>query len=166
MTEIGACLEQIRRLRVYNYFATLDEGSLAELARMLTWAHDEAVAKAVIDQWLEEQTERPAPADLRKLVLFHNEAREPKPEPTPVYECPPCQDTGLLGGEIGPGGQPWSRCSCAKGQAFDQAEFEKLDAVWRRLHKNAKLPETQRAERLGRIKPKPLINVGEIYRDI
>jgi hypothetical protein len=163
MTEIGACLEQIRRLRVYNYFATLDEGSLAELARMLTWAHDEAVAKAVIDQWLEEQTERPTPADLRRLVALHNEAREPAPEPEPVYGCAGCEDTGLVGGILGPGGVPWSRCRCAKGAAFPEAKLDEMNAVWRRLQVNT---ETQRVQRIGHIRAKPLTSVGDIYRDV
>lgn len=66
--------QEIQRLAATNYFAALNETGVNELVRMLIFADSEIVGVAVINQWLEEQTERPTPADLRQLVTVHNEA--------------------------------------------------------------------------------------------
>jgi hypothetical protein len=86
MTSGRFALEQVRRFRVTNYFAMLDESGIAELARVLAFAHTDIIAVAVVNEWLEAQTDRPTPADIRRLVTMHNDshkarliAAQPKP---------------------------------------------------------------------------------------
>src|SRR5580658_1103410 len=106
--------QEVHRLRVTNYFATLDEDAVGELARMLTFADTETIVVAVVNQWLEEQTERPTPADLRRLVAEHNIARQQNAEPlVTTYKCVKCQESGICGGDMsGPDTRPWEWCDC------------------------------------------------------
>lgn len=161
---IGAAfaLGQVRRLKVTNFFAMLDDDGLGELARMLSFSETEIVAYAVINQWLEEQTERPTPADLRRLVALHNEARAADVEPTVViWKCSKCQDTGMVGGDIGgEGARPWEWCDCDT--AIDRREFvpfavDEANAVRRRLMTTPRaLKVVQRAHQ----------DVEKVYRDV
>ena len=112
-------LEQVRRLRSTNFFAMLDGDGIGELVRMLCYSDSEIIAVSVINDWLENQTERPTPADIRGLVAAQNEARRAgkqeaaKPR---VYTCRRCQDCGYHGGDIaGADVRPWEWCACSRG---------------------------------------------------
>jgi hypothetical protein len=94
MTDVRTCLQQVRRLRATNYFSTLDEASIGELAKMLSFAENEIVAVAVINIWLEEQTERPTPADLRRLVEAQNALTTSAPKQK-TATCAICGGTGF-----------------------------------------------------------------------
>jgi hypothetical protein len=94
MTDIRTCLEQVRRFRVTNYFAMLDEDSIGELAKMLSFAANEIVAVAVVNLWLEDQTERPTPADIRRLVEAQNALTETDQQ-RKTKSCRVCGGTGL-----------------------------------------------------------------------
>lgn len=160
MTGMKFALEQVRRLKVTNFFATVDKDGLGELAKMLSYAQTEIIAVAVIDHWLEEQTERPTPADLRRLVALHNEARggDPEHEPVPVYKCADCEDTGTRGGDFGPEAKPYSLCDCAAARTVDAEELGRLNERWRRLRLLTERPATKRTGKL--------LNVAEVYRDV
>jgi len=155
-------VDQVRRFRVTNYFAMLDEGSVAELARMLTFSENEIIAVAVVNQWLEEQTERPTPADLRRLVALHNEARAADAEPlVTTYKCNSCQDSGICGGDFaGPDAGPWEWCNCSAARAKRSVQpllVEEMNKVRRRL---LVLP------RAWKVVPRARQDVGKVYGDV
>ena len=162
MTDIRTCLEQVRRLRVTNYFAMLDEGSIGELAKMLTFAKKETIAVAVINQWLEEQTERPTPADLRRLVAAHNEARDQSAEPLATsYKCNKCQDSGICGGDIGgEDARPWEWCDCPESWPIRSKSpllVEDANKIRRRL---------LASPRALKVVPRGHVDVGKVYGDV
>ena len=161
---IGAAfaLGQVRRLKVTNFFAMLDENGLGELARMLGYAENEIIAVAVINQWLEEQTERPTPADLRRLVAIHNEARAADVEPlATTYKCNRCTDSGMCGGDLaGPDARPWEWCECPESWAIRSRApllVEQANQVRRRLLVSP---------RSMKVVPRVHQDVGKVYGDI
>lgn len=162
MTGVNFAVEQVRRLRVTNYFAMLDEDSVGELARMLTYAANEIITVAVINQWLEEQTERPTPADLRRLVALHNEARSQDVEPlATTYKCNKCQDSGMCGGDFaGPDARPWEWCDCPESwpiRSNNPTLVEDANKVLRRLLV---------APRTLKVVPRAHQDVEKVYGDL
>jgi len=80
---------QARRLRFCKYFVQADgEEYFAEITSALMRAKNDVVAAMVIDEWLVEQTERPAPADIHRLVRKHNGVDE---EPVFDLGTPPTE---------------------------------------------------------------------------
>ena len=162
MTDIRTCLEQVRRFRATNYFAMLDEGSVGELAKMLTYAETEIIAVAVVNQWLEEQTERPTPADLRRLITVHNEARERGAEPLiTTHKCVRCQDSGICGGDIGgEDARPWEWCDCPESWPIRSKHPELVEDA------NKVRRKLLVSRRVLKIVPRAHQNVEEVYRDV
>ncbi|MGA3186689.1 MAG: hypothetical protein ABSF22_06220 [Bryobacteraceae bacterium] len=125
--------QEVHRLRGTNYFSMLDEDGVAQLVRMLTYAETESIAVVVVNEWLESQTERPTPADLRALVAIENEAyRErlrARQEAAPAsWKCTKCQDSGICGGAItGPGAEPWRPCDCAAAKTLLSSKPSAVD---------------------------------------
>lgn len=163
MTDIRLALQQVRRLRVTNYFAMLDEEGVGELARMLSFSNSEIIAVAVINQWLEEQTERPTPADLRRLVADHNEAQEMARLPLkPDVKCWRCHDVGYLGGNIsGPGARPWEWCTCAVAVSLRLSRPDMIDQA--NDVREKLLPSARRS--LQKI-PRAHVPVEKVYGDV
>jgi hypothetical protein len=155
-------LQEVNRLRVTNYFTLLDDEGIGELGRMLSFADTEIIAVAVVNQWIEEQTERPTPADIRRLVAFHNEARQQRVvEPAqalPAWKCKPCEDSGLRGGNS----IPWEWCDCpAAVMLRESSEDGYLDRL--NQQRNNLMLLTERTTEKRR---KKMLNVSEIYRDV
>lgn len=98
MINRGHAGNEIGRLIGLNYFPT-DRKAVAELVTALSFARNEIIATAVINDWLESSSERPTPADIRRLVANHNEgaaARQPVQEVDrgPI-RCAICRDWGI-----------------------------------------------------------------------
>lgn len=87
-------LQEVHRLRVTNYFAMLDDDGIGELARMLTFSENEIIAVAVINLWLEENSERPTPADIRRLVESQNSLTKTDQQ-RKTEACRVCGGTGF-----------------------------------------------------------------------
>jgi hypothetical protein len=159
MIGILRAIKEVHRLRVTNYFSMLDDDGIGELARMLCFADSEIIAVAVINQWLEEQTERPTPADLRRLVAVHNEARQsaPKEAPSPTWKCAACEDSGLVGGNE----TKWEWCSCIAAsilrETSEEGFLDGLNARWRKLRLLVERPQ----KRNGR-----MLKIDEVYHDV
>ena len=113
--------DQIARLIGLKFFPS-ERSAQVELVSMLTFAKNEVIAVAVINEWLESQSDRPTPADIRRLVADHNTAAEAagryEAESAPVhYSCRSCQDEGFYGGRIGGlYAGPWKWCNCFAAQ--------------------------------------------------
>jgi hypothetical protein len=109
---------EIGRLVGLDYFPT-NRAAIEELVTVLSLSETDIIATAVINAWLEESRERPTPADLRRLVASHNEARRERISRqlhiVPVrHRCPRCQDCGFFGGYLPPHpyAGPWKWCDC------------------------------------------------------
>lgn len=85
---------QVDRLSGLKCYVPSDDRSKAytELVRVLQLAETSGVAAIVINRWLEDATEWPQPADLRKLVEQENAALR-RAENNGV--CPFCDGTGF-----------------------------------------------------------------------
>lgn len=111
---------EISRLIGLNYFPT-DARAIRELVTALTFARSEVIATAVINEWLEGASDRPTPADLRRMVAAHNgiaeEQNNRETETAPVhYNCRTCHDEGFYGGQLaGRFAGPWKWCDCSAG---------------------------------------------------
>ena len=119
--------DQIARLIGLKFFPSA-RSEQVELVTMLTYSRNEVIAMAVINEWLEGSSERPAPADIRRIVASHNEAAEQreKQEAQSVpthYGCRTCQDDGFYGGQLGGVyAGPWKWCQCFAGDEKRRCE--------------------------------------------
>lgn len=121
MVEKRFASEQISRLIGLKFFPS-ERSAQAELVSMLSFARNTVIAVAVINEWLESQSDRPTPADIRRIVASHNEAqiereqREAIPEQR-FIECQSCKDEGI-GESIWAGNlhSVASWCLCEAGQ--------------------------------------------------
>jgi hypothetical protein len=115
--------QEIGRLIGLDYFPS-DPKAIRELVTALTFADTEIIASAVINEWLEGQTQRPTPAALRRMVADHNESRRTRlrddaerEQQQATYHCALCHDQGFRGGHIGTKYDgPWEWCTCGVGR--------------------------------------------------
>ena len=69
-----ASLAQLTRMMGLNFFPA-DKPAQLELAKALQAANSPEIIKAVVDEWLASNSDRPTPADLRRLVGDKNQER-------------------------------------------------------------------------------------------
>lgn len=112
--------QEIGRLIGLDYFPS-DPKAINELVVALTYAETNIIAVAVINEWLEDQSRRPTPAALRRMVADHNEARKAtmreegdREQQAMRPDCSRCGDHGFVGGYVGTSHDgPWGWCECS-----------------------------------------------------
>jgi len=88
------CESQIGRLEGLSYYPRDKPEAIRDLAAALKAAGNDAICVAVVNAWVEENSEAPKPADLRRLIWAENEkADEP---PGKHKRCPLCGGGGWL----------------------------------------------------------------------
>lgn len=102
------CLRQISRCEGLNFFSTLTEVGLRELRDSLVLnSASEAQAELIVSTWISQSSERPTPADLKRIADTLNAAAETQ-VPAPCDKCAPfggflpCEITleqGIFAGE-------------------------------------------------------------------
>ena len=162
---------EIGRLIGQDYFPS-DPAAIRELVTALSFSATEIIATVVINEWLEEKTNRPTPADLRRLVASHNERfredqkRYQDTRPI-VYGCRRCQDCGLYGGQVGTGefDGPWKWCECRSGIDRKQKELEQVESSMRQFDSVAEafLARVKLIRRLGN---KPIMAMSQAHEDV
>lgn len=112
----------IARLNFLPKFPKTDVAHFQELSWALQAATDVELAKLVIDEFCQESTECPLPADIHRLVRYHVERKEEKlallrdqalREQWLNPKCPKCQDWGFVIKIIG-GVQGAEQCECRR----------------------------------------------------
>lgn len=106
MTSEKYAKEQIKRLSGLNFFPT-EPAAVKELVTVISGAETERVASELICAVLDEFTECPKPAELRKFVYDRYERDHPEPNPEtawrdqnrgkPNYWCKDCRGWGTKG---------------------------------------------------------------------
>lgn len=132
MIEKGYAVKEIRRMIGLSFFPKEAEGQ-AELVKALMTARTEVVATTVINEWLDTQSERPTPADIRRMVGNHHAADEARiaqesRERPVVHRCNLCGDDGIVGGHYtGTDLTPWRWCVCTTALRRRRAEPDLVD---------------------------------------
>lgn len=67
---------QLGRLRSLNYFPAAGTDQEKELELALKSCRNEFMLAAVVNEWVQSQTERPTPADLYRLIQEHKDAAD------------------------------------------------------------------------------------------
>ena len=80
--------KQVNRLSSTQFFESLGESGFDELvATLASISADEEMAKCVVTSWLDEHSERPAPADLRRIASAYSVQRSADGLPPGCDDC-------------------------------------------------------------------------------
>lgn len=94
MIDLRFATDQVARMMGLDYFPS-EPKVQREIIDMLRWSKTEAIAVAVINEWITDNPRRPTPADIRRVVANHNERWEQLLSECGRSKCSVCGGCGM-----------------------------------------------------------------------
>ena len=94
MIDLRFATDQVARMMGLDYFPS-EPKVQKELIEALRWAKTDVIAVATINDWISQESRRPTPADIRRIVAAHNERWERLLEDSGRPKCSVCGGSGM-----------------------------------------------------------------------